>query len=66
MKIHVVTNTELGWDCVVGVYDQYELAENACRPHPDDLEYYRNNGYLDRLGFIESYEIHTKELNKIH
>lgn len=26
MKVVVVTNTELGWDCIVGVFSSLELA----------------------------------------
>lgn len=28
MKVYVVTSTELGWDCVVGVYLSLELAKH--------------------------------------
>ena len=29
-KVYVVTNPELGWDCVMGVYEVREDAEKRC------------------------------------
>ena len=30
MIVYVVTNPELGWDCVMGVYESREDAEKRC------------------------------------
>lgn len=64
--MYVVTNTELGWNCVVGVYDTEERANNACKPHPDDLKYFKDNGYLSADGTFDTYHITTKKLNEDH
>tara|TARA_R110002126_G_scaffold262931_1_gene405919 strand:- start:341 stop:478 length:138 start_codon:yes stop_codon:yes gene_type:complete len=40
----VVTNPELGWDCVVGVYASAEDAENEC---PEDDGYIHHSAMVD-------------------
>lgn len=66
MNIYVVTNTENGWDCVVGVYDSEDLAEQACMPYPEDVKYFKENGYLTSDGKFETYNISCKTLNETH
>lgn len=65
-KIYIVTDTELGWDCVLGVFDDPKLAEDACYPEPSDEQFFRENGYLTSDGKIETYHIHCKKLNDRH
>lgn len=64
--IYIVTDTEAGWDCIVGVFDDYDLAHTACKPHPDSVKFYEENGYLNPQGLIETYHIHEKKLNDSH
>lgn len=45
MKVYVVTGVELGWDCVVGVYTDAEVAR---KEHPNEDEYVIHEQTLDR------------------
>lgn len=65
MKIYIITNPQLGWDCIVGCFSTYELAVNYCK-----------ESYIDDVGIgnfnYESFDpktdlgcfIHEKELIK--
>lgn len=35
MKVFVVTNVEAGWDCIVGVFESEESAQDLCDECPD-------------------------------
>lgn len=35
MRVYVVTGAELGWDCVMAVFDNQESAEDYCRSLDD-------------------------------
>lgn len=63
--VYVVTDVELGWDCVVGVYSTLELAEAACRPDPE--EYAEDPEWWDSLlnsdGLFDTRVISTKRLD---
>lgn len=65
--VYVVTDVELGWDCVVGVYSTNELAEAACKPHPDDYaevkEWY--DKHLNKDGMFDTRVIHHKKLDMV-
>lgn len=65
MKIYVVTNTENGWDCVIGVFDNADLAKEACRPHPSDVDYFKEHGGLTEDGMFETCFISCKTLNAV-
>lgn len=62
--VYVVTDNELGWDCVVGVYRTEEAAILRCKPDPEeyaaDPEFWKP--YLDRSGMFESCFITYKKL----
>lgn len=62
--VYVVTSTDLGWDCVVGVYPTYELAEAACKPEPDEAQWFKDKGYLDADGMFDTHIIHTKGMEE--
>jgi len=38
-KVYVVTNPELGWDCVIGVYEVREDAEKYCAQYEGVVPY---------------------------
>lgn len=65
-KVYVVTSTNLGWDCVVGVYSTYKLAEKACKPSQEeydaDPEWY--NKHLNSEGMFDDYIIHAERLEE--
>ena len=52
MIVYVVTNPELGWDCVVGVYTSEEVAR---KEYPDEDSYIIHRKNLDASD-IEDYE----------
>ena len=52
MKVYVVTGTELGWDCVVGVFTDEEVAR---KEYPDEDYYVIHEETLDK-STIEDYE----------
>lgn len=52
MKVYVVTGTELGWDCVVGVFVDEEVAR---KEYPDEDSYVIHEEILDKT-LIEDYE----------
>lgn len=52
MKVYVVTGTELGWDCVVGVYTDEEVAR---KEFPDEDTYIIHEEILNRTK-IEDYD----------
>lgn len=62
--VYIVTDCELGWDCVVGAYATYELALAACKPEPEeyeeDPEWY--DGQLEADGTWSTRHIFTKRL----
>ena len=64
--VYVVTSTDLGWDCVCGVYATYELAEKACKPseeeYNEDPEWY--DKHLNSEGMFDDYIIHVKKLEE--
>lgn len=56
MKIYIVTDTEAGWDCVCGVYNNFREAYEA---YGGTLP----GGYKDLdCEEIEPYMVHEKEL----
>lgn len=57
MYAYVVTNPELGWDCVVDVFDASTTTENGIK------DYYREDDCSE--DFIESLVIHFKKLTVI-
>lgn len=57
MKVYVVTGVELGWDCVVGVYTDEEVAR---KEYPDEDSYVIHEETLDRTK-IEEYEDDMEE-----
>lgn len=64
--IYVVTDSELGWSCVIGVFDDYDKAVKACMPDPDFYEA-DPDFYDDRTndeGMYNTRHIHTKRLNE--
>ena len=46
-RVYVVTDSELGWDCVVGVYDNEEAAE-ACKKARGDYAHVDSHGVEDK------------------
>lgn len=63
--VYVVTDVDLGCDCVVGVFDDYDKAVNACKPNEDD--YINDPEFYDSItndnGMFETCFIHEKTLN---
>lgn len=57
MKVYVVTGVELGWDCVVGVYTDEEVAR---KEYPDEDSYVIHEETLDRTK-IQDYEDNVEE-----
>jgi hypothetical protein len=57
MRVYVVTGVELGWDCVVGVYTDEEVAR---KEYPDEDSYVIHEETLDRTK-IEEYEDDMEE-----
>lgn len=59
--VHVVTGLEMGWDCVCGVFTEYDDAVMSCF-HDDTLS------FAEKIEAVEggdtSYVIHTKRLMK--
>lgn len=62
--IYVVTSVDLGWDCVIGVFSTIEAAENACKPHPDEAQWFKDEGYLNDEGMFDTHFIHAKILDQ--
>lgn len=62
--VYIVTDSELGWDCVVGVYATYERALEDCKPDPEeyaeDPEFF--DPMLDHEGKFKTRHIFTKQL----
>lgn len=62
--VYVVTDVELGWDCVCGVYLTEEEAEDSCKP--DQEEYEADKEWWDKRlnsqGMYDTRIIHTKKL----
>lgn len=58
MKVYVVTGIELGWDCVVGVYIDEEVAR---KEYPDEDYYVIHEETLDKSK-IEDYEDDIEEI----
>lgn len=58
MKVYVVTGVELGWDCVVGVYIDEEVAR---KEYPDEDSYVIHEEILDRTK-IQDYEDDIEEI----
>ena len=57
MKVYVVTGVELGWDCVVGVFTDEEVAR---KEYPDEDSYVIHEETLDRTK-IQDYEDDIEE-----
>lgn len=57
MKVFVVTGVELGWDCVVGVFTDEEVAR---KEYPDEDSYVIHEEILDRTK-IQDYEDDIEE-----
>lgn len=64
--VYIAINLDLGWDNVIGVFDTYEKAFDACRPTPEELEGEDADFYLNMLrspdGIYEMHHIHSKEI----
>lgn len=58
MKVFVVTGVELGWDCVVGVFTDEEVAR---KEYPDEDSYVIHEETLDRTK-IQDYEDDIEEV----
>ena len=58
MKVFVVTGVELGWDCVVGVFTDEEVAR---KEYPDEDYYVIHEETLDKSK-IEDYEDDIEEI----
>lgn len=61
MKVYVVTGVELGWDCVVGVFTDEEVAR---KEYPDEDSYVIHEETLDRTK-IQDYEDEIEEEEEI-
>ena len=61
MKVYVVTGVELGWDCVVGVFTDEEVAR---KEYPDEDSYVIHEETLDRTK-IQDYEDDIEEIEEI-
>lgn len=59
MKVYVVTGTELGWDCVVGVYTDEEVAR---KEYPNEDSYVIHEETLDRTKIEEYDEEYIEEV----
>lgn len=63
--LYVVTDVERGWNCVIGVYDDEDKAEDACRPDVED--YIADPDHYDRVtndkGMYTTRLIHKRILN---
>lgn len=62
MKVYVVTGVELGWDCVVGVYTDAEVAR---KEHPNEDLYVIHEETLVRSSigeYDEEYEEYEESL----
>lgn len=57
MKVYVVTGIELGWDCVVGVFTDEDVAR---KEYPDEDSYVIHEETLNRTT-IEDYEEDIEE-----
>lgn len=60
MKVYVVTGTELGWDCVVGVYTDEKVAR---KEYPDEDYYVIHEEILDK-STIDDYEDEIEEYDE--
>lgn len=64
MIVHIAVNLDLGWDNIVGVYDTYEKAQDACRPSAADLAGDHADWHLEGVdpntGMYEMHHIHSK------
>lgn len=68
MKVYVVTGVELGWDCVVGVYTDEEVAR---KEYPDEDSYVIHEVTLDRTKIrdyddIEEYDESQEEPDDLY
>lgn len=46
--VYVVTSTEMGWDCVCGVYEKEEDAYSRCYPYnPHNLNHKQIKALVD-------------------
>ena len=61
MKVYVVTGVELGWDCVVGVFTDEEVAR---KEYPDEDSYVIHEETLDRTK-IQDYEDDIEESDEL-
>lgn len=63
-SVYVVTDTELGWNCVVGVYLTKEEAVAECGPSPEEYEVDKEwyDSQLNEDGMWDSRIIHEKRL----
>lgn len=63
LKVYVVTDPELGWDCVVGVY---HLLENAikCAMSRSGLDPNNWEDYIDKYHSFDSGCIFVEELQE--
>lgn len=57
--VYVVTSTEMGWDCVCGVYKDYQKAVESCY-WGDDLSFEEKEAEIDNGD--TPYVIHHKKL----
>lgn len=65
-KVYIAVNLDLGWDNVIGAYDSYDKAFDACRPTVEELDGEDGEWYAskvcDRTGMYDMHHIHTKEI----
>ena len=48
-EVYVVTSTELGWDCVVGVFDSESVSKESLEKIFDpDLQYIVHSRYVEK------------------
>lgn len=60
MKVYVVTGTELGWDCVVGVYTDEEVAR---KEYPNEDSYVIHEETLDK-STIDDYNVEDEDYDE--
>lgn len=54
MKVYVVTGIELGWDCVVAVFDNNEAAEKHCKELDENWNEYEGDYIIHEQELLQS------------
>ena len=61
MEVYVVTDPELGWDCVIGVYDSLEEAIKACLSRAN-IDTNKWNNYINNYDSFDNGIIFQKTI----